>query len=337
MGIYLFFSLFFSSMKNFWHQLRQRKEPIACMAPLANVTHAAFRSHIAKVAKPDVIWTEFVSADGLSSERGRPRLIDDLKFNPKYERPIIAQIFGRDLNNLRFTANLCKELDFDGIDLNFGCPDKAILKQKCGAYMTKDPEGIKDVIEAVRDGAGDLPISVKTRLGFGEITPEIHIPEIMKHDVKCLTIHLRTMREMSKVPAHWEKEITDSIKQMRDEINEECVLIGNGDIMSRSHGEELTKNAGFDGYMIGRAVLKDFRVFQKNGELDSLNVFERLKMLRHLLVEFHEIFEDRKSFHSIKRMYKSHLPGKRNQDLRMKLYNNDSIEDSLGIIDNFLE
>ena len=128
------------------------------MAPMADVTDYAFRTIINKYGKPDVLWTEFVSADGLAHEEARKKLLIDLKFD-KSEHPIVAQIFGSRPANIESAAKLCKKLGFDGVDINMGCPDKSIEKQGAGAACIKNPELAKEIIESARRGAGDLPLS----------------------------------------------------------------------------------------------------------------------------------------------------------------------------------
>ena len=142
----------------FWADL---KKPFFVLAPMADVTDAAFRQMIAKYSRhgeegggPDVFWTEFVSADGLCSP-GREVLLRDLAFSER-EHPIVAQIFGSHPEHMRQTAVLIKELGFDGIDINMGCPDKSIEKQGAGAAHIKDPKLAQEVIRAVMEGAGGL-------------------------------------------------------------------------------------------------------------------------------------------------------------------------------------
>src|SRR3990167_81330 len=135
-------------MKNFWGKL---KKPIFCLAPMADVTDCAFRQIIAKYGKPDVFWTEFVSADGLAHPVAREKLLIDFIYGEN-ERPIVAQIFGGKPENIKKAAELCKELGFDGIDINMGCPDKSIEKQCAGAAMMKNPALARECIRAAIAG-----------------------------------------------------------------------------------------------------------------------------------------------------------------------------------------
>ncbi|MGH7250078.1 MAG: tRNA-dihydrouridine synthase, partial [Minisyncoccia bacterium] len=122
---------------------------------MADVTDCVFREIIAKYGKPEIFFTEFVSADGLCSP-GREKLLIDLKYSEK-ERPTVAQIFGGKPDNIREAAKLCRELGFDGIDINMGCPDKSVEKQGAGAALIKDPKLAREIIRAAKEGAGGLP------------------------------------------------------------------------------------------------------------------------------------------------------------------------------------
>ena len=137
---------------------------------MANVTDAAFRELIMKYSKPDVVWTEFVSADGLCST-GRKALLTDLKYSKK-EKPIVAQLFGANLEKMKKAAELCAKLGFDGIDINMGCPDRTIEGQGAGAATIKNPILAREIIRAARAGAPQLPISVKTRIGYNSPSPK---------------------------------------------------------------------------------------------------------------------------------------------------------------------
>ncbi len=141
----------------FWKKL---KKPIMVLAPMANVTDAAFRQIIAKYGKPDVMYTEFVACDGLMSA-GQKKLLVDFMYT-EAERPIVAQIFGSKPENFYKTALLIQELGFDGIDINMGCPDRNVEKQGAGACLMKNPQLAQEIIRATKRGAGKLPVSVNT-------------------------------------------------------------------------------------------------------------------------------------------------------------------------------
>lgn len=243
---------------HFWKQLKESsdkgKNPFFALAPMADVTDPAFRALIAKHGKPAVMWTEFVSANGLNSA-GREALKRDLVFS-EAERPIVAQLFTSNPEHMEAAAKLCTELGFDGIDINMGCPDKTIEKQGAGAAMIKTPEIAKAVIEAAKRGiasAGrDIPLSVKTRIGYGERAVESWIGFLLQQDIAALTVHARTRRELSKVPAHW--DVLKEVVSLRDTLAPETVIIGNGDVVSLVDGKQKALESGVDGVMVGRAL-----------------------------------------------------------------------------------
>ncbi|MES2930643.1 MAG: tRNA-dihydrouridine synthase family protein [Patescibacteria group bacterium] len=238
-------------MPHFWEKL---PKPFFALAPMADVTDAAFRRMIAKYGKPDVTWTEFVSADGLASH-GREVLKRDLVYTEE-ERPIVAQLFSSHPEKMREAARLCAELGFDGIDINMGCPDRSIEKQGAGAAMIKTPDIARAVIEAAKEGIADagknIPVSVKTRVGYNQVQLKEWIPFLLSCDIAALTVHARTRKEMSKVPARWEhiKEVV----AIRDRMGVSTKIIGNGDVRDVSHGKALAHETGCDGIMIGRAI-----------------------------------------------------------------------------------
>ncbi len=147
-----------SNNVNIWQKLKKQADkenrPIFVLAPLANVTDAAFRRVIAKYGKPDAMWTEFVSADGLlkANKIGKEKLLRDLIFTES-ERLIIAQFFTSDHRSMEAAAKLAVKLGFDGIDINMGCPDRGIEKQGGGAALIKNPKIAKEIIRAAKKGA----------------------------------------------------------------------------------------------------------------------------------------------------------------------------------------
>ena len=231
----------------FWGKLER---PFLMMAPLANVTDAVFRSIIAERARPDVFYTEFVSADGLAHEKARPKLLVDLQYSD-IEHPIVAQIFGSKPDNIEYAARLCKELGFDGVDINMGCPDKSIEKQKAGAMMMRNPKLAQEVIAAAKHGCDPLPISVKTRLGYyktGEFDDWFNA--LLECDLAAIIVHLRTREEMSKVPAHW--ELAGRLAELRG--SRATLIAGNGDVANIQEAHEKAKQYNLDGIMLGRAI-----------------------------------------------------------------------------------
>lgn len=264
-------------MNNFWKNLKEKsiieKRPIVVLAPMADVTDVAFREMISIYSRssqpnggPDVFWTEFVSANGLDSP-GQDALLKDLQYTEN-QRPIIAQIFSANPDKMYNAAKLIVKLGFDGIDINMGCPDKAIEKQGAGASMIKTPEIAVNVIKAVQrgiiDGAQEfnksiIPVSVKTRVGYNTIQINEWIPMLLGCNIDALTVHVRTRKEMSSVPANW--ELMRDVIKLRDKIAPNTIVIGNGDVMDLSHAQDLYNKYGVDGVMIGRAVFGNPWIF----------------------------------------------------------------------------
>ncbi len=315
----------------FWQTLRQKK-PIFVLAPMADVTDCAFREVIAKYGKPDVFWTEFVSADGLANPRGREALMVDLRYGSG-EHPIVAQIFGSNAENMEAAAKLCAELGFDGVDINMGCPDRSIEKSKSGAYSMKDQKLARRMLEAARRGAGNLPVSVKTRIGYNNIDKS-WIKEVLSWRLPLVTFHLRTRKELSLVPAHW--DFMPEIIAMRDEISPETIVLGNGDAKDISDARKKVENFGVDGVMLGRAIFGNPWLF--SGRVDEPSVQEKLTvMLEHTALFCRELISH-KSFNIMKKHYKAYVngfPGAK--ELRVRLMDAPTYEEVETITRVFLE
>lgn len=290
----------------FWKNLKDRR-PFFVLAPMADVTDRAFRKLIADHQAPDATWTEFVSADGLASDKGREALSIDLLYT-EAERPIIAQLFGGNPANMEFAARLCAELGFDGIDINMGCPDRSIEKSKSGAYSMRDPELAKSILEAARRGvesAGrEIPVTIKTRIGYNSLEWD-WVKEVLSWKLPAVTFHLRTRKEMSLVPAHW--ELMPEILRLRDQISPETLVIGNGDAKDIPDARDKAQVSGCDGVMLGRAIFGRPWLFDESkGEVGMV---ERLEtMLKHTKL-FIELIGEKKNFALMKKHYKAYVNG----------------------------
>lgn len=248
--------------------------PFFVLAPMYDVTDTVFRQVIADLSPPDLFFTEFVNADGLQSA-GRENINFRLRFSAK-EKPLIAQIWGKNPENFNKTAADLVRTGFDGIDINMGCPDKAVLKNGCCAALINDHELAKAIIQATRKAAaGKIPVSVKTRIGFREYDEE-WLKFLLGLKLDMLTIHLRTVREMSKVPAHW--ELMGQIRNLRDEISPGTLLVGNGDLESKSQGLELTRQYKIDGAMIGTGIFQDPFAFSEQSRWADMGPSEKIEI-----------------------------------------------------------
>ncbi len=234
-------------MQGFWEKL---PKPFFAVAPMANVTDAAFRRMFAKYGKPDVMWTEFVSADGLV-KRNREVLVRDLAYT-EGERPIVAQFFTATPASMEEAARLAEELGFDGIDINMGCPDRSVEKQGAGAKLMLKPDLALEIIAAAKRGAPNTPISVKTRLGYNKDILETWLPILLSAEPAAITVHARTRKEMSLVPARWER--VKRAVEIRNEVGSKTLILGNGDVRDLADAHAKAAESGADAVMIGRAI-----------------------------------------------------------------------------------
>ena len=239
-------------MKNIWQEL---STPFLILAPMEGVTDVVFRQVIANAGRPDLFFTEFTNVSSYASEKGRANALERFQTAPT-DSPIIAQIWGKTPDHFSECAQALASLGFSGIDLNFGCPDKHVNKAGGGAAMIKTPEL---AVECYRNAVNstNLPVSIKTRLGWNQ--PEEYqewLSTLLAEHPAALTVHLRTKKEMSKVPAHY--ELIPEIIKLRNDISPQTKLIINGDILNRAEALKLhQKFPEVDGFMIGRGVFQN--------------------------------------------------------------------------------
>ncbi len=310
------------------------------LAPMADVTDPAFRRIISKYGKPDVMWTEFVSADGLARapEEGRGKLLLDLTYSEE-ERPIVAQFFTASPEYMKEAAKLAAELGFDGIDINMGCPVKKVINQQSCSALIRTPELAKAIVLAAKEGAGSIPVSVKTRIGFNKNEVETWIPTILETKPAVLTIHLRTAKEMSKVPAHWEH--MKRIVEIRDAVSPETLILGNGDVMTLEEARRKVEETGCDGVMLGRAIFGNPWLFSDSPrpELET-----RLRVLVEHTKLYEELLGGVKNFAIMKKHFKAYVKGNsdslgcniRVSELRNELMEAENAREVEEIIENFL-
>jgi tRNA-dihydrouridine synthase len=190
-------------------------------------------------------------AGGLCHPKGREKLLIDLKFSEE-ERPIVAQLFSGKPEKMFEAAKLVKELGFDGLDINMGCPDRSIEKSGAGAVLIKDPAKARAIIRAAKEGAQGLPVSVKTRVGYNKIELETWLPELLAEEPAVITVHARTRKEMSLVPARWEH--VKRAVEIRDAMKSKTLIFGNGDVVDLEDAHKKVQETGCDGVMLGRAI-----------------------------------------------------------------------------------
>jgi nifR3 family TIM-barrel protein len=288
-------------MTNFWKSLPR---PFTVLAPMEDVTNFAFREIVATILpKPDVMFTEFTNVEALTSE-GFDKTIPRLSFSEN-QRPIVAQIWGINPESFYKSALLIKKLKFDGIDINMGCPERSVVKSGAGAAMINDQNLAREVINAVKKGAGDLPVSVKTRIGFKSVVTTEWITFLLEQKIDVLSIHGRTAKQMSKGSADWD-EVKKAV-EIRDKVSPETLIIGNGDVESYSQVVDIQKKYGVDGVMIGRGIFKNPWVFDKTPKPKKHTGEEYIDiLLKHLKLN-EETGNSLKSFEPMKKFFKMYI------------------------------
>ncbi len=312
-------------MSNIFTKLPQ---PFFVLAPMDDVTDTVFRQVVAKCAPPDLYFTEFVSVDGLQSP-GRTSLMDKLKFTDA-ERPLIAQIWGLKPENYEQTARDLVAMGFAGIDINLGCPVPKVVKMGACSALINNRELATELIAATKRGAGELPVSIKTRIGIKELDLS-WIEFLLKQDLAALTVHTRTVKAMSKVPADW--AVFEEIVKLRDQLAPKTVLIGNGDVLSRQQGLELAQRYGLEGIMIGRGVFHDPFVFAADSPWADMDRRARLDLFADHIKLFMSTWGETHNPASLKKFAKIYVNGFAGaSELRVKLMAARSAAELLALV-----
>ncbi len=313
-------------MINFWQKL---SVPFTIMAPMDDVTDSVFRKVMLKAGRPDVFFTEFTNIDGLvHGGNGIP--LRKLKFSFK-EHPIVAQLWGTNLENMEKSAKMVVKLGFDGIDINMGCPVKDVIKKGAGSALIGNFDLAGNLIEAVKKGAKGLPVSVKTRLGRNINIAEEWTEFLLKKDIAALTVHGRLAKDMSKGLASWEE--IGKVVERKNKIAPNTLIIGNGDINSYQEVLEKNEKYGVDGVMIGRGVFANPWVFKKENQLPTKQ--DLLKLLTYHIDIYKETWEERKNFASLKKFFKMYVKGYDGaSELRMKLMKTKSLKEIKTIVES---
>lgn len=283
------------------------KKPCLILAPMYNVTDVVFRQMVAKCASPDIFITEFVNVDGLQS-RGRSKLLPYL-YLEEGQTPVLAQIWGKTPENYFRTTRELVAAGFAGIDINMGCPDKTVVKNnQCSALIKPENRSLAaDIIAAAKEGAGQLPVSVKTRLGFTATDFSWH-EFLLGQGIDTLTVHGRTTKEMSRVPARW-SEIGE-IKSLAIRIAPETQIIGNGDIKSKRQALDLCLQYGWDGAMLGRAIFEDPYLFADQSPWSNLKPQDKIDLYRQHLELFEKTYpKQERTYDPLKKFMKVYLRG----------------------------
>lgn len=315
--------------KGFWQDL---DKPIVGLSPMDGVTDAPWRFIAKKYGKPDVIYTEFVSAEGLwrVQRRGEMehRIWSELWFD-KTERPIVAQIFGSDPESFYISAKIVAEMGFDGIDINMGCPSPGLERRGGGAGLIREPALAKKIVEETRrgvyeyaseKGVAEIPVSLKTRIGSEKIDLEWW-KQIAVWQMPVVAMHGRTFKQLYSGKADWE-----SLARASSIIRESgTIFLANGDIKKMLQGNRVELNDGdvvyldgvFDGVLIGRSVMGNPWALRKEGV--AVDIKEKMRVAVEHAYKFEEVF-GRGKFFPIRKHLTWYAHGMENAtELRQKL------------------
>ncbi|QCT39778.1 tRNA-dihydrouridine synthase [Candidatus Saccharibacteria bacterium oral taxon 955] len=315
-------------MKSFWDKL---PKPFFVLAPMEAVTDVVFRHVVTHAGRPDVYFSEFTNATGWF--RAGDKAIGGRLIKTDDESPIVAQLWGGDPKAMEAMSQYVARLNYDGIDINMGCPDQSAIKGGGGADMIRNPDRASAIIAAAKTSG--LPVSVKTRLGYTYVDEwRSWLRFLLEQDIVALTIHLRTKKEMSKVDAHF--ELIPEIKALRDEVAPDTLLIINGDILDREQGMKLFYKCAVDGIMIGRGVFQNpscFRDDLKTEECSDRKA-ELIKLLHYHLDQFdHYQSLMGRPFETLKRFFKIYIRDFEGaSDLRDKLMHTNSTDEVRSIL-----
>jgi len=246
---------------------------------------------------------------------------------------LIAQIWGKDPEKYYKAAQfIANETNFDGIDINMGCPVKNVVKNGCCSALITQPELAKEIILATKE-ATDLPLSVKTRIGFRQVVTESWISHLLQLPIDALTIHGRIQKQMSEGVADW-NEIAKAVK-LRDELAPHIKIIGNGDVESYQEGIEKCERYGVDGVMIGRGIFKNPWFF--NPDMIAVTMDEKLDLMKEHTRLFEATWERSKNFAILRRFFKIYTNGFREAStLRNALMTTANAEEVYHAIDNHI-
>lgn len=315
-------------MTNFWAEL---PKPFFILAPMEDVTDVVFRHVVKEAGAPDVFFTEFANSDSFCHPEGKDSLRGRLTFTED-EQPIVGHIWGDNPTFFREMSIGLAKLGFKGVDINMGCPVPNVAGRGKGSGLILRPEVAAELIAAAK--AGGLPVSVKTRIGYTEMAEmEAWITHLLKQDIANLSIHLRTRKEMSKVPAHW--DMIPQIMALRDQIAPQTFITINGDIPDRQTGLELAEKYGVDGIMIGRGIFKNPFAFEKEPrEHTSEELLGLLRLQLDLQDQYSEMIP--RSIVGLHRFFKIYVKGFSGaSDLRVKLMQTKSTDEVRAILAAF--
>ncbi|HXP51456.1 MAG TPA: tRNA dihydrouridine synthase DusB [Bacteroidia bacterium] len=304
------------------------------LAPMEDVSDPPFR-HVCKEQGADMLYTEFVSSEGLIRDAAKSIKKLDIF---EHERPIGIQLFGSSIESMREAAIIAEKANPNLIDINYGCPVKQVACKGAGAALLQDiPKMVQMTSEIVK--AVSLPVTVKTRLGWDDSTKNVmDVAERLQDiGIQALTIHGRTRKQMYKGPADW-----TLIGDIKNNQRIKIPIFGNGDVTSPEVAEDMKNRYGVDGVMIGRAsigypwIFREIKHYFKTGELYAPPTLEeRISVCRTHLVKSVEWKGERLGLLEMRKHYGSYFKGMDNfKDFRMKLVTSDSYAQILETLED---
>ena len=294
------------------------------LAPMEDVSDPPFR-RLCKLHGADMLYSEFISSEGLIRDAIKSRQKLDI-FD--YERPVGIQIFGGDEEAMALSAKIVATVRPDLVDINFGCPVKKVVSKGAGAGVLKDIDLMVRLTKAVVRST-DLPVTVKTRLGWDESS--INIEEVAERlqdvGISALTIHARTRSQMYKGHSDW-----NYIAKVKNNPRIHIPIFGNGDIDNPQKALEYRNKYGVDGIMIGRAaigypwIFREIKHYFATGELQSPpTIADRIAAARNHLIWSVEWKGERQGVLEMRRHYANYFKGLPNfKEHRQRLVTLDS-------------
>ncbi|WP_372771873.1 tRNA dihydrouridine synthase [Mangrovibacterium sp.] len=323
-------------MSSFWNDI---KSPILALAPMEDVTDTSFRELVARISDPaclQILFTEFTAVDGMNHPVGKERVSERLVVTESERKvltemgiKLVAQIWG---NKPEVFYNVAKEItaeyQFDGLDINMGCPVKNVVKQGSCSALIDQPTLAKEIILATKE-ATHLPVSVKTRTGIKKHDTERWINQLLETRPAAITLHGRTQKQQSDGLADW-NEIARGAR-LRDELAPEIPFLGNGDVMSYQQACNYCSEFGLDGIMIGRGIFHNPWFFNPQEREHSKE--EKLQQLILHTRLFERNWGGKRNFNVLKRFYKIYTNGFAGASkMRAELMNANNYEEVYKIV-----
>jgi nifR3 family TIM-barrel protein len=307
------------------------------LAPMEDVTDASFR-YICKEFGADVVYTEFVSSDGLIRNVGSCKTKLEVT---DFERPIGIQIYGHIPEAMTEAALIAEAAGPDMIDINFGCPVNKIAKRGAGSGMMRYPDKMIEITKNIVD-AVKLPVTVKTRLGWDEDSKIIVdlAEKLQDTGISALTVHGRTRAQLYKGEADW-----TLIGEIKKNPRMHIPIIGNGDIVSPEGAEAAFDKYGVDGIMIGRAtyghpwLFREIRYFFDKGEhMPPFSLLEKVALAKRHLLKSVEVKGNRVGVLEMRRHLTHYFKGLPVfKETRLKLVTENSVDELIRLIDEIYE